>query len=158
MRARIASAFVAFALLLGAAVAPAGSVTNPGVYTLAARQITTALSAEAQTAIADLDGATAVSIDVNFAYGSGGSTAVVVVQTSLDGGTTWRDIAYFSFGTATAVKYANVSGLTAKATGAYAALAADGVNDGLLGNQLRAVITTTGTYANTLVTVRASVR
>lgn len=132
--------------------------TNVGVYTLAARQITTALTSEAQTAITDLDGATAASIIATLSYGSGGTSASVVVQTSCDGGTVWFDVAYFAFTTSSATKYANLSGLTAKNVGAYAALAADGVNDGLLCPQLRAVITTVGTYSGTVLTVRASVR
>ncbi len=144
------------AALVFASQAAAG--VNIGTYTLAARQITTALTSEAQTAVANLDGATAVSITASFSYGSGGSTALAVVQTSCDGGTVWLDIAGFAFTTATAVKYANLSGLTAKSAGAYAALSTDGVNDGLLCPQLRAVLTTTGTYANTVLTIRISVR
>lgn len=144
------------AALVFASQALAG--VNIGSYTLAARQITTALTGEAQTAITDLDGATAASITASFSYGSGGSTALAVVQTSCDGGTVWLDIAAFAFTTAAAVKYANLSGLTAKSVGAYAALSTDGVNDGLLCPQLRAVLTTTGTYANTVLTIRISVR
>jgi hypothetical protein len=56
------------------------------------------------------------------------------------------------------VRYANLSGLTPKSNVAYAALASAGVNDGLLGNQLRVVITSVGTYANTTLSVRASLR
>ena len=41
---------------------------------------------------------------------------------------------------------------------AYAALAAEGVYDGVLGDQLRAVITTTGTYTSTTFNIRAAVR
>lgn len=131
---------------------------TPGVYTLAALGITTALSASAQTAIDDLDGMMAVTLEVAFAYGSGGTTCKVWVQTTFDDGVTWRDIAEFDFTTASAVKVANLSGLLSKAVTAYAALASEGVIDGVLGNQLRAVVTTTGTYANTTLAVRASVR
>lgn len=157
LRARCTSLALALALIVGG-LAPAGSVTNPGVYTLALLQITAPLTAVPQTAILDLDGMTAVSVEASLSYGSGGTTAVAKVQTSCDGGTTWRDISYAGFTTSAAVKYANVSGLTSKATTAYADLVADGINDGLLCNQLRAVITSTGTYANTVLTVRAGVR
>lgn len=152
---------LSFILALFLALAPlarAGGLTNPGVYNLAVAQITVAQTAAAQTPIASLDGATAASIEAAFGYGSGGTSCDVVVQTSLDGGTTWRDIAHFTFTTASAVKYANLSGLTAKGITAYADLAAEGVNDGLVGNQLRAVITSVGTYANTTLSVRVSVR
>lgn len=145
-------------LALALAILPAGAITNPGVYTLAAVQITTAITSSAQTAITDLDGATGVSIECSFAYGSGGTTASATIQTSLDGGTTWRDVARCDFTTATRVAYGNLSGLTAKNVATFSALASEGVNDGLLGDRLRAVITTTGTYVNTTLAVRASVR
>lgn len=131
---------------------------TPDVYTLASLGITTALTDSAQTAIEDLDGMTAVTIEASFAYGSGGTTCKVWVQTSFDGGTTWRDVAEFDFTTATAVKVANLSGLLSKAVSAYAALSSEGVTDGVLGDRLRAKVTSTGTYANTTLAVRASVR
>ena len=132
---------------------------NPGVYTLAVVSPTTAVAAAAgvQTPIANLDGMTAVSIEASFQYGSGGTTATAVVQTSFDG-SIWRDIARFDFATSTAVKHCNLEGLLSKGITAYAALGSEGVYDGVLGNQLRAVISSTGTYANTILSVRASVR
>jgi len=154
LRKALASLLLAFGLL----VSPATATWNPGVYTLASVAITAPLTASVQTPIVNLEGLTGVTLDVAFGYGSGGTTAVVVVQTSSDGGTIWRDVAYFAFTTASASKYANLSGLTPKSVAAYAALAMDGVNDGLLGDQLRAVITTTGTYVGTTLAVRASVR
>jgi hypothetical protein len=143
-----------FALLLAtSALAFTGSVK-----TLVSTGITTALSAQAQTAITGQDGVTAATIEANFQYGSGGTSVSVLVQTTLDAGTTWRDVARFDFTTATDVRYATLSGLTPKSNTAYVALAAAGVNDGLLGNQFRAVITSVGTYANTTLSVRASLR
>lgn len=130
----------------------------PGVYTLASLGITAALSAQAQTAIEDLDGMSSVTIEASFAYGSGGTTCIAVVQTSFDDGTTWRDIARFEFATASAVKHANLQANGAKAIAAYAALASETVLDGVLGDRLRCVVTSTGTYANSTLAVRASVR
>lgn len=156
MRKIISSLFVPL-LIVGALLTPA-LARNVGVYTLASTSITTALTSSAQTAITELGGAQSLSVAATFAYGSGGSTANVAVQTSLDGGTTWFDIAYFAFTTSSATKYVNLAGLTAKGVTSYAALAGDGVNEGLIGDRLRAVITTTGTYANTTLSVRVSVR
>ena len=48
-------------------------------------------------------------LHANFNYGSGGTTVHAYVQTSLDGGTTWTDIANSHFTTASAVKYSNRS-------------------------------------------------
>lgn len=154
MMKKCLASFLALALL----VAPSWAITNPGVYTLASVSVTTALTSSAQTAITDLDGATGASVVAVFSYGSGGTSAAVVVQTSCDGGTVYYDVAYFAFTTSTSTKYANLSGLTAKNSAAYAALAADGVNDGLLCPRMRAVITTVGTYVGTTLTVRASLR
>lgn len=134
-------------------------MNNPAVYTLAALGITTALSAQAQSPIASLQGMTAVTLEFAFAYGSGGATCIAVVQTTFDGGTTWRDIARADFATASATKHCNLEGMLSKAITAYGALNAEGVYDGVLGDQLRCVVTSTGTYAApTSLSVRASVR
>jgi hypothetical protein len=129
---------------------------NPGSYDLAVLQITAALSAQAQTAIEDLDGMERVSIEAEFLYGSGGTTCAAVVQTRFGGGN-WRDIARFDFTTASATKHATLTKDT-KAVTAYAALASEGVYDRVLGDELRAVITSTGVYGgSTTLSVRASV-
>lgn len=131
---------------------------NPGNYVLWAGEITTALTGEAQTVIVDLSGINAATLVARLAYGSGGTSVSVKVQTSLDG-SIWLDVGRFDFTTASATKTANLSGLTAKGAAAYAALSAEGVNDGLLGDRLRAVVTSVGTYAGgTTLDVRASVR
>jgi len=131
---------------------------NAGVYTLAALQITAAQNAIlSQTN--DLDGMTAVSLEANFQYGSGGTTCSAIVMTSFDGGITWRHIARFDFTTASATKTANISGLTAKGITAYDDLNSEGVNDGILGDLLALKLISTCTYANpTTLSVRASVR
>ncbi len=111
-----------------------------------------------QALIDGLDWAAAVTLFVNFTYGAGGTTCIVVVQTSLDS-TNWIDIARFDFAVASLSKRCNLSGLTAVNVGNVAVLSAEGVLDGILGDRLRAKITTTGTYTgNTSVSVRASVR
>jgi hypothetical protein len=130
----------------------------PGCYTLAALGLTTPLTSQAQTAIVDLSGMSAVSLEARFAYGSGGTTCIVVVQTSLDGGTNWIDVARFDFATASAVKTANLSAAQGQLVSSYAALAAQGLRSGVLGDRLRAVITSTGTFASTTVSVRAATR
>lgn len=133
-------------------------MNNPGLYTLFAGEITTALSGEVSEAIVDLAGMNAATLTARLAYGSGGTSVSAKVQTTLDGGTTWLDVARFDFTTSTATKAANLSCLTAKAVAAYAALSAEGVNDGLLGDRLRAVITSVGTYVSTTLDIRAAVR
>lgn len=132
---------------------------NPGVYPLAALTLGQPMAQSILTPIINLEGMTAVTLDVDFRYQAGGSTASLIVVTSLDGGTTWRHIARFDFATVSAVKQCNLEGLLSKAVTAYADLASEGVNDGVLGAQLAAIVTTTGVYSGgTTLTCRASVR
>ena len=114
------------------------------------------------TAIEDLDGMTAATIQVKFAYGSGGTTARAYVQTSLDQGTTWIDIISVLHTTSSEVAVFNISGLTPKTTAIVpgdGALSDDTAIDGILGDRLRVKVVTTGTYAGqTVLSVRAAVR
>lgn len=97
-----------------------------------------------------------------FVYGSGGTTAKVWVQTSVDGGTTWFDIANLAFLLASLKSVNKVTSLTAVAANyppTDATLADSTIKDGLLGNLYRTKMTTTGTYAGaTNVTVYAYTR
>lgn len=133
---------------------------NPGCFNLADLQIgaATAAAGSPQTATVNLDGMTATTLDFDFSYGSGGSTCSAVVQTSLNGGTKWRDIARKDFATTSETWNCNLEGLLSKGMTQYVPLASTGVYDGVLGNQLRCVVISTGTYVGTMLTVIASVR
>ncbi|MES5483578.1 hypothetical protein QMZ05_12540 [Bradyrhizobium sp. INPA03-11B] len=131
---------------------------NAGTFNLGALQITAAKPLSILTPILSLDGMSAVSLEANFQYGTAGATCSAIVATSFDEGVTWRHIARFDFTTASAVKTANIQALAAKGVAAYADLSAEGVNDGLLGDQLALLIVSTGTYQNTTLSVRAAVR
>jgi hypothetical protein len=137
-------------------------MVTPGVYDLAALAITTALTNSAQTAITGLDGMSAANIVAELLGGTGGTTIVGLVQTSVDGGTVWLDVARFDFNTADSPptagkKYCVLQTNAAKAITQYAALAAEGMNDGLLGDRMRAVLTSTGTYTDTTLSIRVAV-
>ena len=147
----------ALALSLVLTAGAAAAAVNVGVYSLVSTQVTAPLTALAQTPITDLDGMSAVTIEANFQYGSGGTSVSAVVQTTLDG-TNWRDVARFDFTTASRVARANLSALTPQSAATLSALAAEGVNDGFLGKGLRAVLTSVGTYENTTLSVTAAVR
>lgn len=143
------------------------SVLNPGVYSLTKNDgasdlaITTAGTIICEV-IDDLDGMTAVSLSARLAYGSGGTTCKIYVQTSLDQGTSWQDIACFAFATAAEHQTLNISGLTPKLTQVTptdGTLADDTAVDGILGDRLRTKVVSTGTYAgSTVLSVRAEVR
>ena len=124
--------------------------------------ITTGVSSQsvAQAFIDRLDEMASVTLQANFTYGSGGTSVDVAIDTSLDQGASWIEIARFSFTTASAEKLFNVSGAD-KIEAAYspATLSGDTAKSGILGDRLRARITSVGTYSgNTAVSVRASVR
>lgn len=83
-----------------------------------------------------------------FTYGSGGTTCRVWVQTSLDGGTTWIDIADFSHTTSSLTRGYNISSIAATVTTLTdGALTANTAINGFLGPIYRTKVTSTGTYA-----------
>ena len=134
---------------------------NPGDYSLCDLAITTALNAVAQTPIKNLEGMLAATIEARFAYGSGGASAKAYVQVTLDDGATWIDVACFAFATASAIRVINLSGLTPKLTPltpSDGALADDTFVDGVLGSAMRVKLVTTGTYSNTVLSVKLSAR
>jgi hypothetical protein len=91
-----------------------------------------------------------VGCQVTFAYGSGGTSGTVWLQTSFDGGATWCDVAAIALATASLRSLFNVSSLTPKTTAAAATdgtLASGTINDGIVGSMWRCKYTTVGTYA-----------
>ena len=117
-------------------------------FTLLDLDITTAVSATALAGNNSLYAMQGLAIEANFTYGSGGTTAKAYVQTSLDGGSNWIDVACLAFTTASARKVVNLNGKTAVAsfTPADGALADNTEKDGVLGDRLRVKYVTTGTY------------
>ena len=119
---------------------------------LISETITTALAAVIRGSTSGLYGMKSLSIEANFVYGSAGTTVKVWIQTSLDGGGFWIDIANFAFVTTslrtvhTVVLPAVVATRT-KVTPLDGTLADDLIQDGILGDMIRAKLTTTGTYA-----------
>jgi len=113
-------------------------------------------------AVEDLEGILALAAQMRLVYGSGGTSIKAYLQTSFDDGTTWQDIACFTFTTASATKSRNLSALTPKTTDVTAAdgtLTDDTSVDGLLGDRFRVKVVSVGTYAgNTLLSCSAVVR
>lgn len=115
---------------------------------LATTTITTAVTASLSgTSI--IRNARALVLQAVFTYGSGGTSAKAWVQTSIDGGTTWFDIASFAFTTssATRVYSLDTTAVTTIYTPTDATLTDNTVKNGLLGDRYRVKYTTTGTYA-----------
>ena len=90
----------------------------------------------------------ALALFASFVRAGGGTTATAWVQTSLDGGESWFDIASFAFTTADAKRMYNLTAaaVTAIATPGDGALADNTAVNGFLGALFRVKLTTTGTY------------
>lgn len=93
-----------------------------------------------------------LTVQANFIYGSGGTTVDAYLQTSLDGGTTWTDIANFHFTTASARKIINLNSQTPETTQITptdGSMTANTAQDGILGLMFRVKYQSSGTYAGT---------
>ena len=117
--------------------------------TLISETITTALAAVVRGKTAGLYGMKNIAIEANFVHGSGGTSVKVWIQTSLDGGANWIDIANFAFLVTSARKVTTLAIATAAATitPVDGTLGDDLEVDGILGDMIRAKLTTVGTYA-----------
>lgn len=132
-----------------------------GTFTLG-DQIITAAGTYVGAPIVNLDGMRSISVQARFLYGAGGTNARVYIQTSLDGGTTWLDLACLLFATA------NVAPVIFNVTSEEdrqpvpatdGALTDDTILNGPLGDRLRMKVVTTGTYSGyTTVSGRVTVR
>lgn len=151
---RISALTLLFVLTLSARVFAAS---------LASLTLTTAVTAQVTPQLAFIGGTPVnVPIQCNFAYGSGGTTASAWIQTSLDGGQTWIDLANCSFTTANArfaYNFSSLTPVTAEYTPTDGTLAANtSAASALIGQVMRVKYTTTGTYVGTTLTVSVDVQ
>jgi hypothetical protein len=112
--------------------------------------LTTALTGHVSEKLLFDQAPQSLAIEADFVYGSGGTSVKAWVQTSLDGGESWIDIANFAFATTSAKKVANLSSLTPVSTlytPTDGSLADNTVKDGILGPMFRVKTTSVGTYA-----------
>lgn len=142
-------AFALSALIFLALCLPASALNllNATITTAVTAVTTTALQIQSVSGERALP--VTMAIQCKLTYGSGGTTAVVWVQTSLDGGATWVDVANCSFTTSTARFLYNLSGLTpvtTQYTPTDGTLTANTSHDGILGSLWRTKYTSTGTY------------
>lgn len=110
----------------------------------------TAAQTQTTTSVFRMRGARTALIQAAFTYGSGGTNVTAYVQTSLDGGTTWTDVAAFQFTTASARKIFNLSSatpVTSIGTPGDGALNVNNCIDGIIGESWRVKWASTGTYA-----------
>lgn len=119
--------------------------------TLYTATIGAALTAIAAAPVIGLTAARYLCLHANFVYAAGGTTVKAWIQTSIDGGLTWFDIANFAFTTASGKKTHVIcidpaTPYVAGTVPASAALADNTILNGIIGDRLRVLITTTGIY------------
>jgi hypothetical protein len=145
MRKAAAFALALVAWLALAAAAHAAALVNVGVTTAVTAALSPMLQVRSQSALP-----TNMVLQGTFTYGSGGTSADAWVQTSLDGGTTWTDVANFHFTTASARFIYNLSSATSFTTEYIptdGTLTANTAHDGIIGPLWRVKYTTVGVYA-----------
>ena len=162
--------FAASLFVLALTIHPALAFNSPGIFSLgdftissAGQQITPSNLQQGSTnGMANMPGITALSCQIRFNYGAGGTKTNVYLQTSLDQGSTFFDIANIAFTTSSGVETINLSGLNSLTTPtapSYLSLADNTAFNGPLGDRFQAVVVSTGTYSgSTLASVRCNPR
>lgn len=108
------------------------------------------------TPVTQISGMSYMAVQAALTMGLGGTSCSVYVQTSLDGGVTWIDIASFAFATTTATKVSAVNTQTALAaniTPTDGTLTPNTIVNGLLGDRLRVKYVVVGTYTGATIDV-----
>jgi hypothetical protein len=154
---------VALSALLAPAVA---AMDNPGPFPLLASGGSdfsiTAAATQVGTPSLGFAGVNAAAFQVRLSGGASGIKISVYIQTSLDQGQSWIDIANIAFTNTPGVAVINVSALdklTTVTAPSDGGLADNTVLDGVLGDQFRAKVISTGTYTGgTLISVRGQAR
>jgi hypothetical protein len=106
---------------------------------------------------------TLITLQGTLTYTSGGTTATAWVQTSLDGGLTWNDLAAFGFATAAKRTVFNLNTVPVNTIIAQITSFTDGTLTAdtaiavpFFGSDFRVKYTTTGTYVGTVLRVDAN--
>jgi hypothetical protein len=111
-------------------------------------QVPTAPGTTEETAVTGFGKPHGLSIVYRFSHGSGGTELKVYVQTSIDGGDNYFDVACAKFSTATENLLQNItaSAISTPVSVSDAGLSDDSTQDGLLGDRFRVKHVTTGSY------------
>lgn len=110
-----------------------------------------AVAGQVGVTIGGIPGTKQIAIQAICTVAGGGTTAKAWLQTSIDNGVTWNDVANFAFTTSTGSKLHNIvntpaTPYTPGTAPTDATLADNTIKDGPLGDKVRIKYTTTGTY------------
>jgi hypothetical protein len=122
---------------------------SPGYASLGTFSITTAGTFTGDWSD-DFEGCLSLLAQLRFIWGSGGTSVVAYLQTSVDNGSTAVDMAAVAFGVASENAVLNFSALTPKTTQVVTtdgAMTNDTAVDGVVGDRFRVKIVVVGTYA-----------
>lgn len=137
-------------------------MTASGIFSLGDVAITAedTYYGPSEEGLTDLDGMTQADAQLDFAYGSGGTSGKIFVQTSLDQGTTWIDLWCLTVTTAAKTRAVSLQPNGTIVTPTDGALADDTISTGrVLGDRLRVKAVMTGIYAgSTVLSGRVAVR
>lgn len=130
-----------------------------GIYTLGDFQIGAA-GTQISATIDRMEGVSSIDVQLRFAYGSGGTSLKVYLQTSLDQGQTWLDLWCFAAATASKTRLRHLAPTAGEITPTDGALADDTVAAGVvLGDRFRLKLISTGTFTGqSLLSARMHVR
>jgi hypothetical protein len=162
MRLTVARVLLGLALLIP--VPAAAGALNPGAFSLGDFQVWAAATYTwSQGPVTDLAGLDAVSLQASLTGGSGCGSVNVYIQSSIDQGSTWFDIANIVVSYSAPVELINLSGLdklTTPAAPNYLSLSNNTTVDGPIGDRLQALVVVGGSScpAGTLVSVRGVAR
>lgn len=132
---------------------------NAGTYLLGDLTITGAGTTEV-TPVRYLQGMLAATVTLQFIHGTGGTAVRAYLQTTIDQGRTWIDIASRLFGVTSQYEAFNISKLepVEGITPTDGSLTDDTTLQGILGDELRLLVRVTGTYGGqTMLTARVNV-
>lgn len=108
-------------------------------FTLGTPTLTAAGTVTGST-FTDFTGCKSIAFSGTFTYGSSGGTVTAYIQTSLDMGSSWVDIASLQFTNSSATKTGNLSALTPVTTlytPTDGSLTANSCKDGIIGDRFR---------------------
>ena len=124
-------------------------------FTLLSAAITAALGGKISTPILGLRRMKYVALESQFDFGSSGTTTNFWVQTSLDGGTKWIDIANFTYSAASGRKGTSLDTTTRASaiTPDSGVLANNALLNGVLGDRLRVAYDSVGDHGGASIVI-----